>query len=71
MTDARTAFPPVAHDSAAKHVAGEALYIDDMPEPPGTLHARIFGSFSRRRLSSISWMSASDDFFPMRSSSTS
>jgi len=27
------------HDSAHKHVAGEAVYIDDMPEPAGTLHA--------------------------------
>ena len=27
------------HDSALKHVAGEAVYIDDMPEPPGTLHS--------------------------------
>ncbi len=26
------------HDSAHKHVAGTALYIDDMPEPAGTLH---------------------------------
>jgi xanthine dehydrogenase large subunit len=26
------------HDSAHKHVAGEAVYIDDMPEPAGTLH---------------------------------
>ena len=26
------------HDSAHKHVAGEALYIDDMPEPAGILH---------------------------------
>ncbi|HEY1935463.1 MAG TPA: xanthine dehydrogenase molybdopterin binding subunit [Acetobacteraceae bacterium] len=31
----------IAHDSAAKHVSGEALYIDDMPEPPGLLHAYI------------------------------
>jgi xanthine dehydrogenase large subunit len=28
----------VAHDSAEKHVAGEALYIDDLPEPAGLLH---------------------------------
>jgi xanthine dehydrogenase large subunit len=28
----------VPHDSAAKHVAGEAIYIDDIPELPGTLH---------------------------------
>jgi xanthine dehydrogenase large subunit len=33
---------PIAHDSAAKHVSGEAVYIDDMPEPPGLLHAYIF-----------------------------
>ena len=26
------------HDSARKHVTGEAIYIDDMPEPAGTLH---------------------------------
>ena len=29
------------HDSAVKHVAGEALYTDDLPELPGTLHARV------------------------------
>ncbi|MTH97141.1 xanthine dehydrogenase molybdopterin binding subunit [Roseibium sp. RKSG952] len=28
----------VPHDSAAKHVAGTATYIDDMVEPVGTLH---------------------------------
>ena len=27
------------HDSAHKHVTGSAAYIDDMPEPAGTLHA--------------------------------
>ena len=26
------------HDSAHKHVRGTAVYIDDMPEPAGTLH---------------------------------
>lgn len=26
------------HDSAARHVAGSAVYIDDMPEPAGLLH---------------------------------
>ena len=31
----------VAHDSAAKHVAGRAEYIDDMVEPAGTLHAYL------------------------------
>ena len=29
------------HDSAHKHVTGEALYVDDMPEPPGLLHVHI------------------------------
>ena len=29
---------PIGHDSAARHVSGEALYIDDIPEPPGLLH---------------------------------
>ncbi|MEO8668635.1 MAG: xanthine dehydrogenase molybdopterin binding subunit [Bauldia sp.] len=28
----------LAHDSATKHVTGEALYIDDLPEAAGTLH---------------------------------
>jgi len=28
----------VAHDSAEKHVRGEAVYIDDLPEPPGMVH---------------------------------
>ena len=28
----------LAHDSAAWHVTGEAVYIDDIPELPGTLH---------------------------------
>ncbi|MEP2450598.1 MAG: xanthine dehydrogenase molybdopterin binding subunit, partial [Nitratireductor sp.] len=27
------------HDSAHKHVTGAAVYIDDMPEPAGLLHA--------------------------------
>jgi xanthine dehydrogenase large subunit len=29
---------PVAHDSAELHVQGNAVYIDDMREPEGTLH---------------------------------
>jgi xanthine dehydrogenase large subunit len=32
------------HDSAHKHVTGEALYVDDLPEPPGLLHAWILTS---------------------------
>ena len=30
-----------AHDSARKHVTGAAVYIDDMAEPAGTLHAYL------------------------------
>lgn len=30
---------PIAHDSAEKQVTGTALYIDDLLEPAGTLHA--------------------------------
>jgi xanthine dehydrogenase large subunit len=29
---------PTAHDSAARHVSGTAVYIDDLREPEGTLH---------------------------------
>ncbi|MCG6856873.1 MAG: xanthine dehydrogenase molybdopterin binding subunit [Salaquimonas sp.] len=28
----------LAHDSAARHVSGSALYIDDLPEPAGLIH---------------------------------
>lgn len=31
----------IPHDSAPKHVSGKAIYIDDMPEPPGLLHAYL------------------------------
>jgi xanthine dehydrogenase large subunit len=31
----------VPHDSAALHVAGEAAYTDDLPEPRGMLHAAL------------------------------
>src|SRR5207249_9931451 len=34
------------HDSAAKHVSGAALYVDDLPEPPGLLHVYL-GTGSR------------------------
>ncbi len=29
---------PLRHDSAEGHVSGGARYVDDLPEPPGTLH---------------------------------
>ncbi len=32
---------PIAHDSAERHVSGEALYVDDLPTPARTLHAAI------------------------------
>ncbi len=32
---------PMRHDSAGKHVSGEALYIDDLPEPAGMLHVYV------------------------------
>src|SRR5262245_10596627 len=28
----------LAHDSASKHVSGQALYVDDIPEPAGLVH---------------------------------
>ncbi|SER03837.1 xanthine dehydrogenase, molybdenum binding subunit apoprotein [Faunimonas pinastri] len=31
----------VKHDSAPRHVAGEAIYTDDIPELPGTLHLHL------------------------------
>ncbi len=31
----------ITHDSAGLHVTGEARYIDDLPEPPGTLQVYI------------------------------
>ncbi|MEK9971106.1 MAG: xanthine dehydrogenase molybdopterin binding subunit [Ferrovibrio sp.] len=33
---------PIRHDSAPKHAAGTARYIDDLPEPEGLLHAALF-----------------------------
>ena len=32
---------PLPHDSAALHVSGEALYVDDIAAPAGTLHAAL------------------------------
>ena len=32
---------PVPHDSAEKHVSGEAVYIDDIPLPSDALHAYL------------------------------
>src|SRR5262249_7725160 len=38
---ATTVHAALAHDSAQKQICGEALYIDDIPEPVGTLHIYI------------------------------
>jgi xanthine dehydrogenase large subunit len=32
---------PLPHDSAERHVAGSAIYVDDLPEPPGLLHVHL------------------------------
>ncbi len=34
----RVARAPLPHDSAVKHVSGQAAYVDDIREPAGTLH---------------------------------
>jgi xanthine dehydrogenase large subunit len=44
----------VPHDSAVKHVTGRAAYIDDVPEPAGTLHAVPAGApIARGRIVSL------------------
>jgi xanthine dehydrogenase large subunit len=40
-TERRHVHKPLPHDSAAKHVQGTAVYIDDIPEPEGTLHVAL------------------------------
>ncbi len=42
-TPPRHVYQPLPHDSGAKHVQGAAEYIDDIPEPIGTLHVAIGG----------------------------
>lgn len=43
MSDRRiqNVFSGIAHDSAHKHVSGNALYVDDLPEPSNLLHCYI------------------------------
>ena len=38
----------LAHDSAARHVRGTAAYIDDLPEPAGTVHVAPGGAGAAR-----------------------
>ena len=40
----RHVYKALPHDSAAKHVQGAAEYVDDIPEPAGTLHVALGGS---------------------------
>ena len=40
----RHVYKPLPHDSGAKHVQGAAEYIDDIPEPAGTLHLAVGGA---------------------------
>ncbi|MFG1341133.1 xanthine dehydrogenase molybdopterin binding subunit [Xanthobacter autotrophicus] len=37
----RVVHVPARHESASAHVSGRALYLDDMPEPPGQLHGAL------------------------------
>ncbi|MDN3518131.1 xanthine dehydrogenase molybdopterin binding subunit [Aquisalimonas lutea] len=39
--DSRAVHQPLPHDSAHKHVTGEAVYTDDIPEPRNLLHAYV------------------------------
>ena len=44
----------VKHDSAARHVTGEAIFIDDIVAPPGTLEAVVVTSpHAHARIKSI------------------
>jgi len=36
-----TVHAPLPHDSALRHVTGEAVYVDDLPEPRDLLHAYL------------------------------
>jgi xanthine dehydrogenase large subunit len=38
----------IMHDSAVRHVAGSAAYVDDLPAPAGTLHVAVGGAPSAR-----------------------
>jgi xanthine dehydrogenase large subunit len=44
----RHVYKPLPHDSGAKHVQGAAEYIDDIPEPVGTLHIAVGGAPAAR-----------------------
>ncbi|ADG09580.1 xanthine dehydrogenase molybdopterin binding subunit [Caulobacter segnis] len=41
ITAPRGVNAPLPHDSAERHVAGSAIYVDDLPQPPGLLHVHL------------------------------
>ncbi len=44
----------IAHESAALHVTGKAVYVDDIVEPQGLLHAAVGGSeYAHARITAI------------------
>ncbi len=45
---------PVAHDSAALHVSGEALYVDDLAEPVNLAHVAVgLSDFAQAKIKSM------------------
>ena len=57
----RVAGRAIAHDSALKHCTGEARFLDDLPEPLGTLHAAfVLAGVAHGRLVSIDAAAALD-----------
>ena len=54
VTTARGMGASLRHDSALKHTTGEARFLDDIPEPPGLLHAALcLSPIAHGRLSPI------------------
>ncbi len=51
QTRLRSVHTPRPHESAHKHVAGSAPYVDDLPQPEQLLHAYVgFSSFAHGKL---------------------
>ena len=50
---------PRRHDSAIRHVSGEAAYIDDLPEPAGSSRSISASARRRTRASGASTLSPS------------
>jgi len=49
---------PLPHDSALKHATGEALYVDDIVEPTGTLH--LAPGFAKKTCGSLGEIDLTD-----------